>query len=134
MSSDIAPWVFAAAVLALVIWRAVRNTGKTIERTLARRPNPTKDEFLAQIAPDVSRATAEFLWATILSYVAPRLTPHPDDHLWQDLPIDEDDVTLDWPRDFAKSRGRDLRSWPDWPDDRPVTVRNFGCWLDSALV
>ncbi|MDE2435188.1 MAG: hypothetical protein KGM49_02905 [Sphingomonadales bacterium] len=128
----LAPWAFALVVLALIIWRATRNTRSMVDQTLARRPNPTREEFLAELAPSVSPATAIFLWDTILPYVTPALTPHPDDHLWNDLPIDEDDVTMDWPSDFAKTHGRKLKSWPAWPDGTPVTVRNFGLWLDAA--
>ena len=133
MFGKLMPWAFALAVLSLVIWRAIRNTSKMVERTLERRPNPTKEEFLTGMTSDVSPTTSNFLWETILPYVAPKLAPHPDDHLWHDLPIDEDDVTTDWSSDFAKSHGRKLESWPDWPIDVPVTVRNFGRWLDSGL-
>ena len=84
------------------------------------------------MAADVSPQATAFLWATILLYVAPQLTPHPDDHLWQDLPIDEDDVTRDWPRDYADAYKRELDAWPDWPKGVPVTVRNFGVWLDCG--
>ena len=129
----LAPWAFGFACLALVIWRAVRNTRKMVEQTLKRRPNPTEAEFLAEMSPEISRPTAAFLWETIAPYVAPKLTPHPDDHLWRDLPIDEDDVTMDWPANFAKLHGRTIELWPDWPKDCVPTIRNFGRWLDSGL-
>ena len=81
---------------------------------------------------DVSSAAAEFLWETALLYLKPRLTPHPDDDLVRDLPIDSDDFSMDWPRDFAKRQGFHESSFPDWPEGWTVTVRNYGRWLDMA--
>lgn len=133
MIRSLAPWAFGFVVLALIVWRAIHKRRVMVRQTLARRTNPTKEQFLLGMKPDVSPATAEFLWVTILPYIAPTLAPHPDDHLWADLPIDEDDVTMDWPRDFAESHDRNISTWPDWPTDLPVTVRNFGHWLDSGL-
>ncbi|WP_170234895.1 hypothetical protein [Croceicoccus sediminis] len=48
----------------------------------------------------------------------------------RDLPIDEDDWSLDWPRDFARHHGFDESDLPDWPEGWPVTIRNYGRWLN----
>jgi hypothetical protein len=128
------PWAIGLTFLGLVLWRAVHNSRKMVERTLARRPNPSEAEFMATMSGHVRVQTAAFLWETILPYVAPKLTPDPDDHLWRDLPIDEDDVTMDWPEHFAKANGLSRWKWPDWPEGDEVTVRNFGRWLDQGLI
>lgn len=82
------------------------------------------------MAADVSHDATEFLWDTALIYLRPKLTPHPEDDLVADLPIDSDDWSMDWPRDFARRHGFDEKIYPIWPEGWPVTVRNFGQWLD----
>lgn len=123
---------FAVGFLALLcgygwlsVWRAHR-------RVTARRPNPTEAEFLAMMAPDCSPEAALFTWQQALSYVEPRLTPHPDDLLLADLCIDDGDVTMDWPQVWAEQRGFSESEVPDWPTDWPLTVRNFARWLDLS--
>ena len=81
-------------------------------------------------SPDVS----QFLWDQTLFYVEPRLTPHPNDHLFEDLKIDDDDVAMDWTREWADRQGFHESNYPDWPENWPTTVRNFGKWLDMAPV
>lgn len=83
--------------------------------------------------PDVTEATAHFLWDTAALYLRPRLAPHPDDDLVRDLPIDNGDWSVDWPREFADLHGFSESSYPDWPSDWAVTMRNFGKWLDFGL-
>jgi hypothetical protein len=104
-----------------------------ISNTLARRENPTRDEFVAMLGGDVSPATAEFLWDTMIPYLMPKLTPHPIDHLALDLPIDDDDPTMEWLPAFAELHGRDHKDWPNWPSDWKGTVRNYAKWLESGL-
>ncbi len=101
-------------------------------RVALRRANPTETEFLAMMAPDCSPEAARFVWAQALPYVEPRLTPHPDDHLFKDLCIDDDDVGMDWVRDWAERSGNLESDLPDWPKDWPPTVRNYARWLDSG--
>ena len=55
---------------------------------LARRANPTQDEFLAWLVPDVEVDTGNWFWNELLVYFRPALSPHPDDDLINDLPID----------------------------------------------
>ncbi|WP_336978991.1 hypothetical protein [Altererythrobacter fulvus] len=112
---------------------AVRNTRKQAARTLSRRTNPNRDQFLLLMAPDVSRITAEFLWESASFYLEPRLAPHPEDDLVRDLPIDGDDWSMDWPAEFARRRGFDEKDLPAWPEGWPVTLRNYGKWLDMGL-
>ncbi len=81
---------------------------------------------------DVSPEVSEFLWDTMLFYLAPRLFPHPDDDL-KDLPIDDHDWSMDRPRDFAERHEFAEDDLPNWPSSWPVTVRNYGKWLDLGL-
>jgi len=83
---------------------------------------------------DVSRETSEFLWQTLIVYLEPKLAPHPDDSLIDDLPIAGDDWSMDWPRDFAEARDFHHTNLPDWPADWPITVRNYGRWLDLGPI
>jgi hypothetical protein len=62
-----------------------------------------------------------------------QLTPHPDDHISKDLPIDDDDPTLDWMPRYARLYGADWKSWPQWPEEWEGTVRNFARWLELGL-
>lgn len=124
--------VWLISVLAGVSALALRGYNRRLKAIAKRRPNLTRGEFIAQLVPDVSLEAAEFLWKTALDYIEPHATPHPDDHLWQDLPIDPDDIHLDWPRQWAESRGFHESQLPDWPEGTSPTIRNFGRWLDMA--
>lgn len=132
-------WLWAAFTVAgfLVILFGVawRNTRRQVRATRARRPNVTEAQFMELMANDVSGDAARFLWQTALSYLEghePLLTPHPDDDLIKDLPIDHEDISLDWPREWAEQRGFHESNLPDWPKDWPVTIRNYGRWLDMG--
>lgn len=127
------PTVFAGSCFVAYVAIAIRNTRRQVARTLARRANPTRDEFLSRMLPDVSLETAEFLWDSASRCLTPRLTPHPDDDLVHDLPIDDDDWSLDWPSDFARLRNFSDKAYPEWPEDWPVTLRNYGIWLEIGL-
>lgn len=120
----------------LGIWFAIgwRNFQRQIARTVARRANLDEREFMALMDVDCSKAAAEFLWRRSAFYLAPRLTPHPDDDLLRDLPIDHDDWSMDWPRDFAREQGFHESNLPDWPEDWPITIRNYGRWLSMGPV
>ena len=123
----------AGIFLAILFGWAWRNTRRQIEQTLSRRSNLTRDEFLKMMAPDVSREASEFIWESALlclDYFKQKLTPHPDDHLVDDLPIDDEKWSFDWPRDWSDKIGIHASNLPDWPADWAVTVRNFGRWLD----
>ncbi|MEO1730789.1 MAG: hypothetical protein AAFR64_08630 [Pseudomonadota bacterium] len=122
----------ALGILAFALWRW-GNTKRQVERTLAKRANPTHEEFLALIGQDVSPAVSEFLWERALdalSVHASQITPHPDDHLIDDLPINDDEWSLDWPFLWAENCGFPEKNLPDWPADWPATIRHFGRWLD----
>ena len=134
-------WLAATVfvVAGVSIWFAIawRNTKRQIARTLARRANPSRAEFLKMMAGDVSDEAAAFLWETIepnLDFHNPNLAPHPDDDLVSDLPIDGDDIRVDWPREWAAKQGFHESNLPDWPDGWPVTIRNYGRWLDMGPV
>lgn len=127
------PAVGVIAIMGGVILVAIRNTRRMIDTTLARRPNPTRHEFVAMLSDDVRPETAEFLWDSIACLVAPRLTPHPDDHLADDLPIDPDEPAMDWMPEFAERHGVNAMHWPQWPDEWEGTVRNFARWLEAGL-
>lgn len=130
-------WLFATlfaglgfAIIAVAAWR---NTHRQISQTLGRRPSPTKEEFLAEMSRSTSPEAAEFLWSNAiagLDLFDSGLTPHPDDDLAEDLPIDEDEWSMDWPGAWAKLQGWTESDIPDWPDSWPPTLRNYGRWLD----
>lgn len=129
-------WLAATSfvVAALTIWLGLGFwlRRRAFERVAARRPNPTKAEFLTMMAQDCSLEAAQFMWEQALPYVAPRLTPHPDDLLTTDLCIDDDDITMDWPHDWAGRLGLAESDMPDWPTGWPLTVRGFARWCDLA--
>lgn len=127
--------ISAFVVVALSLWFSIawRNTKKQIARTSDRRKNPSRDEFRAMLADDVSPETAEFLWETMIVYLEPKLTPHPEDHLVKDLPIDDGDWSMDWVLDFADKHGLDHKAWPYFPEGWEPTVRNFALWLEMGL-
>lgn len=108
----------------------MRNTRKQVAKTSRRRANLTRKQFLLQMQLDVSLPAASFLWETILPYLEPHLTPHPEDDIVEDLPVHADDMSLDWPQLWARQQGFHESNLPDWPDGWPVTIRNYGRWLD----
>jgi hypothetical protein len=122
------------AVASLAIWLALGFVmlRRAHRRVAARRANPTEADFLAMMAQDCSTDAARFMWQQVMFYVEPRLTPHPDDLLLDDLCIDDDDIDMDWPRDWAMQQGLSERDLPNWPRDWPLTVRNFARWLEVA--
>jgi len=130
-------WLIPAAITIVimggVLLVAVRNTRNMVARTRARRPNPTEAQFMAMLSADVRPEVAAFLWETMLPYLKPKLTPHPDDHLFDDLPIGDDDPSLDWLPEFAERHGMKAKHWPQWPEDWDGTVRNFARWLEAGL-
>ena len=132
-------WLFASLFVlsGLGIWFGIawRNTGKQVRKTSARRINPTEAEFMQMMRVDVSEAASAFLWKTALPYLElyrPPLAPHPEDDLVQDLPINDDDFGMDWPREWAELKGFHESNMPDWPEGWAVTIRNYGRWLDMA--
>ncbi len=100
-------------------------------RLAAKRPNPTRDQFIAMLANDVDADIAAWLWDQARPYYDP-LTPHPDDHLLHDAMIDDGDIDIYWWREFAEAMALDEASWPVWPQDWPLTMRHFARWLQRA--
>ena len=123
---------FVVSGLAILVGIGWLNVSRARARVAARRPNPTEAEFLAMMAQDCSTEAARFMWQQTLFYIEPRLTPHPDDLLLDDLSIDDGDVTMDWPQVWAEQQALAESDLPDWPKDWPLTVRNFARWLDLA--
>ena len=123
---------FVVAILA--VWFALGFVvhRRAMRRLAARRPNPTEDEFLAMMAQDCSPEAARFVWSQALPYVMPRVTPHPDDLLLDQLCIDGDDIDVDWRGTWAGQLGLKERDLPDWPEDWRLTVRNFARWCDLS--
>ena len=134
MSGWVVVAIWFVAILFSTCLMASRSYDRQLKDISKRRPNPTKDEFVEMMAPDVSREASLFLWDTALVYLRPHASPHPDDDLIQELPIDDEDVTMDWPRDWAERKGFHESNFPGWPDDLPVTFRNLGRWLDRGPV
>lgn len=114
----------------LSIWLVVGVIAhrRGLRRLAAKRPNPSREEFVAMLADAADAEVAAWLWDTALPYYKP-LTPHPDDHLLEDAMIDDDDIAMDWCRDFARVSGLEGKAWPDWPNEWAPTVRNYACWL-----
>ena len=123
-------WVISGLSIAMLygFW-SIRRAHRSVK---ASRPNPTKQQFIALMAEDCTPDVSNFLWEKALFYVEPKLTPHPDDDLILDLRIDDDDIAMDWPRDWAAQRGFHYSNLPDWPKEWPATIRNFGRWLDMG--
>ncbi|MBH5321302.1 hypothetical protein [Aurantiacibacter sediminis] len=126
--------LFVLAGFGIICAFAWRKSRKQIDKLLQRRPNPSREEFIALMAPDVGPEASEFLWGKAFFIVRPRLTPHPDDDLAKDLPILAEEWSTDWPRDWAEQQGFHESDLPDWPKDWPPTVRNFGKWLSLGPV
>ncbi|QZD91499.1 hypothetical protein K3162_07915 [Qipengyuania xiapuensis] len=124
--------LFAVGFIVILGAFAWRNTSRKIARTKAKRPSPTREEFIAMMAPDVSGKTACFLWDTAIEYLEPRLAPHPDDDLAKDLPIADEDWSMYWPSEYAELNGFHESNLADWPEEWPPTLRNFGKWLDRS--
>jgi hypothetical protein len=123
---------FVIAGLALLLGLGFIAIRRAHARVGARRPNPTEAEFLAMMAQDCSPEAARFVWEQALPYITPRLTPHPDDLLRDDLCIDDGDIESYWRGDWAKRQGVPERDLPEWPEGWPLTVRNFARWCDLA--
>ena len=123
-------WVATVLIVAMAYgyWSIKRSH----ERVGASRPNLAEDQFIAAMAPDCTDKVSRFLWDQTIEYVRPRLTPHPDDDLILDLKIDDDDLAMDWPQEWAERQGFHHSNLPGWPDGWPCTIRNFGCWLDMG--
>ncbi len=123
-------WVGTALTIALVYgYWSIRRAH---QRVAARRGNPSKEQFIADMMSDCTPEVSDFLWRKALFYVEPRITPHPDDDLILDLKIDDDDIGMDWPREWADQRGFHDSNLPEWPKEWPATIRNFGRWLDMG--
>jgi hypothetical protein len=124
----------SVVLFVLVLFAAAwRNNRKQIAESLARRANPTREEFFGLMGGDVSAEATQFLWTNAWATLQPSLTPHPDDDLSRELPIDSEEWSMDWPKAFADERGFDQSAYPDWPKDWPPTLRNLGKWLDAGF-
>lgn len=132
MPGWVLPASFASAFVAGLILVACRYTWRMIRRTKARRPNPSRTEFVALLSRDVRPETAEFLWER-MAFLLPAIAPHPNDHLWNDLPIDESEPMTDWLADFAERHSRRAQDWPNWPAGSACTVGNYARWLERGL-
>jgi hypothetical protein len=128
------------AALALGLWIAIvfgvlfvagRRKWNRKARALAmRRPNPTRDEFVDLLREVAEPDAAEWLWNELLPYFEPTMSPHPDDDLIKDLPIDPDEPE-DWVRDYCKRYGLTMRLLGKWPGGRSVTPRTLLEWLEG---
>lgn len=122
---------FIAAIFALITVVGNRQWNRKAATLRARRPNPTRDEFVALLSDDAEAGTAEFLWDELASYWKPGLTPHPDDDFLKDLPIDDEEPEY-WLERYCMANGYDWKQWPQCAESRPTTVRNFARWLSEG--
>ena len=127
------PFIGITVLLAIVFAAAWFLHERKLRRLGASRPPMSRDEFMAMMQPEVSEEASAFMWEKALFYVKPHATPYPDDDLMRDLPIDHEDITLDWPEDWCNQQGVSVDALPEWPQGQTVTVRNFGRWLDSVV-
>ena len=129
-------WSIAAAIAVLLAIGLFlfffRKVWRMVQRTKARRPNPSRDEFVALLSREVRPETAAFLWQR-MAFLLPTVSPHPDDHLWNDLPIDESEPMNEWLAVFAERHGVGIEAWPVWPAGTPCTVRNYARWLERGI-
>ena len=123
-------WIVLIGLVFLALDR--RGYDKAVRRLHKKRPNLSREKFLAEMQPEVSQEATDFLWATVLVYLEPHATPHPDDDLIRGLPIAEEDILMDWPADWQHICGKPSTSMPTWPEDMPLTIRNYGHWLDEG--
>ena len=124
---------FAFVFILVLFVMAVRNTRQQIAQTRQHRANPTREEFMAMLANDVSQASASFVWEVMQDILPRQLAPHPDDDMVKDLPLDAEEWRLDWPGQFARMQGIDEDRIPDWPKTWEPTVRNYARWLELGL-
>src|SRR3546814_14559302 len=87
----------------------------------ARRPNPTREEFVALLSEDAGPDIAIFLWTELTPHWKPGLTPHPDDDFVNDLPIDRAEPQ-DWLERYTEAAEYDWQHWPDWNANWPQTA------------
>lgn len=127
--------LFVVGGLALYFGYAWRSRRESEKRLLTKRENPTREEFNAMLEPECGREIAEWFWQHLADYYAP-LTPHPDDHLIDDVLINGDDIDMDWVPQFCKHFGIGSKKWeddwPPWPDGEALTVRSFARYLASG--
>ena len=122
-----------AALLAIGLFLVLyRHVWRMIARTRARRPDPSRTEFVTSLSREVRPETAEFLWEK-MAFLLPTVAPHPNDHLWHDLPIDESEPMTEWLVEFAQRHDANPMAWPAWPAGSVCTVRNYARWLESGL-
>ncbi|MBB4614646.1 hypothetical protein [Novosphingobium taihuense] len=127
-------WLLAGG--ALVTWFGAsylickRKWERAVSLLRDRRANPSRDDFVAMLAPEVGSATALWFWKELQVYYRPRLSPHPDDDLTGDLPIDPDEPD-DWVRDYCRLHGLKVHDLAQWPEALAVTPRNLLGWLEK---
>jgi len=127
---------FGAIALIIAVFLLIQLVGNRQQKRIAvalraRRPNLTREEFVALLADATDTGAAEFLWEELLPYWKPNLTPHPDDDFLKDLLIDDEEPE-DWLKRYCDRFGHDWRSWPPWAAEQPTTVRNFARWLTNG--
>ncbi len=96
----------------------------------ARRANPTHDEFLALLETDCEADIADQLWNDLLLFYCPDMTPHPDDDVVQDMPIDDEEPN-DWLAHFCKINDMRVKDVSPWPQQQPATIRALARWFSE---
>ncbi|MFN3458942.1 MAG: hypothetical protein ACK4Z8_15310 [Novosphingobium sp.] len=127
-------WLFAGGVLAVWLGGGYlvgkRNYRRAVQTLRARRADPSREAFTASLSPEVRAATAEWFWQQLQAYYQPDLSPHPDDDLIRDMPIDPEEPE-DWVRDYCRANGLKERNLEPWPEGMAVTPRNLLGWLEN---
>ena len=130
MSNWILPTLWVLAIFAGIYLVGRRKWRRQAAELNSKRPNPSRDEFVAILGSDCESDLAAFLWETLDVYYRPRATPHPDDDLIREVGIDPDEPD-DWVQEFDRRFGLNARILSDWPTKRPVTARNLARWLSE---
>lgn len=126
--------VVSAIVICIFAWAHIAGERKLRQQKaslLVRRPNLTLDEFIDFLRDDCEPDIARLLWTELLVFYQPDMTPHPDDDVIQDMPIDHDEPN-DWLAQFCKINAMRVKDVLPWPQDRPATVRNLARWFSQS--
>ena len=121
---------FVTLIVVVMVVVGKRQWRRKEDALLARRANPTKQEFRTLIADDADPDVTDWLWDELQVYFQPRLTPHPDDDLVSDLPINSDEPN-DWLSGFCQANKLRINDIQSWDETLPITVRNFATWLSN---
>jgi hypothetical protein len=122
-----------AIVICIFAWTYVAGERKLVRQKTAlraRRANPTYEEFVTSLRSDCEADIADQLWQDLLVFYRPDMTPHPEDDVIQDMPIDHDEPN-DWLAHFCKANNMRVKDISPWPKNQQATIRNLARWFSE---